>query len=72
MLRWQADQELAALLRRYYQGEAGLWGEIQRHADADLRQRTTSTGPYHLRFLPRPDGYDVLAEPADAYLAGDN
>ena len=28
-LSWQADADLVALLRRYYQGEAALWDAIQ-------------------------------------------
>ena len=38
MLRWPADDELNALIRRYYAGEAGLWETIRQHIDDQLRR----------------------------------
>lgn len=67
-MRWPADDELNALIRRYYAGEAGLWGEIQQHIDDELRRRGVHAGAYHLRLRARPDGgYDVQIDDAEAY-----
>lgn len=69
MLRWPADETLNDLIRRYYRGEAALWADIQSRVDAELRRRKAEGRGYHLRLLRRADGgYDVLAEPADAYV----
>ncbi|HEU5015561.1 MAG TPA: hypothetical protein VFT66_23770 [Roseiflexaceae bacterium] len=69
MLRWQADEMLNDLIRRYYHGEAALWSEIQARVDAELRQRQAEGRGFHMRLLRRADGgYDVLVEPADAYV----
>ncbi len=69
MIRWQADEALNDLIRRYYHGEAALWAEIQAHVDAELRQQQAEGRGYHMRRLRRADGgYDVLVEPADAYV----
>ncbi|NTU77859.1 MAG: hypothetical protein HGA45_00405 [Chloroflexales bacterium] len=65
---WMADADLAAVLRRYYQGEAGLWGEIQARVHADLRAKGLAVAPRHLRFRRVDDGYEVIVEDASAYL----
>ena len=68
MIRWTADEELSALIRTYYAGEAGLWPAIRQRVDEELRQRAISRGAYHIRLLKRADGgYDVLIENAAAY-----
>jgi hypothetical protein len=68
LLRWQADEPLNQLIRRYYSGEAGLWNNIRSLVDAELRRRQVDYGLYHLRLLSRHDGgYDVLIESADDY-----
>jgi hypothetical protein len=68
MLRWTADAELAELIRRYYGGEAGLWGEIRDRVDAELRERQIEHGAHHLRLRKRPDGgYDVQIDDASAW-----
>ena len=65
MLRWQADEALTTLIRRYYAGEAGLWETIRRSVDDELRRRKIDRGHYHVRFRSRGDGgYDVLVEDA--------
>lgn len=67
-MRWPADEELNALIHRYYAGEAGLWGAIQQRVDDELRQRGVQAGAYHLRLRSRPGGgYDVQIDDADAY-----
>ncbi|KPV53831.1 hypothetical protein SE17_07335 [Kouleothrix aurantiaca] len=67
-MRWPATEELNALIRRYYAGEARLWGEIQQHVDDELRRRGVQVGAYHLRLRSRPDGgYDVQIDDAEAY-----
>ena len=69
MLRWQANDTLNDLIRRYYRGEAALWPEIQAHVDVELRQRQAEGRGFHMQLLRRADGcYDVLVEPADAYV----
>jgi hypothetical protein len=67
-LRWEADPTLSALLQRYYQGEAALWPEIQAHVHSELAARKQPLGPRHLRFRRTVQGYEVIIEPADAYL----
>jgi hypothetical protein len=67
-LRWQADPTLTALLRRYYQGEAELWPAIQAHVHGELNARKQPLGPRHLRFRRTAQGYEVIIEPAEAYL----
>ncbi|NWF81634.1 MAG: hypothetical protein HXY37_16560 [Chloroflexi bacterium] len=67
---WQASPELVALLRRYYAGEAGLWGEVQASVHAELLARGLSVMPRHLRFRRNGDGYDVMVEDAEEYLTG--
>jgi hypothetical protein len=66
-LRWKADSELTDLLRRYYQGEAVLWPEIQAYLAVKLRGQGLSMAPRHVRFQRRADGYDVIIEDADGY-----
>jgi hypothetical protein len=67
-LRWQADAELAGLIRRYYTGEMGLWETIRRRVDDELRRQQIDRGLYHLRLLGRGNGnYDVLIEDAADY-----
>jgi hypothetical protein len=67
-LRWQADADLAGLIRRYYTGEMGLWETIRRRVDEELRRQQIDRGTYHLRLLGRGDGgYDVLIEDAADY-----
>jgi hypothetical protein len=69
VLRWPADELLNELIRRYYRGEAALWAAIQAHVDAELRRRNVAGRGFHMRLLRRADGgYDVLVEPADAYV----
>lgn len=65
---WVADAELAALLRRYYRGEAGLWGEVQARVHAELRARGLPVAPRHLRFRRIDDSYEVIVEDAAPYL----
>jgi hypothetical protein len=68
MLRWAADEELNALIRRYYTGEAGLWEAIRQRIDDELRRRKIVSGAYHIRLRHRDDGgYDVLIDDASAY-----
>ncbi len=64
-LIWTADQELAALLRRYYQGEAGLWLTILARVEHELRQRQMPLAPRHVRFRRVADGYLVEITPAE-------
>jgi hypothetical protein len=67
-LRWQADPALAALIKRYYTGEMGLWETIRRRVDDELRRQQIDRGTYHLRLLGRGSGaYDVLIEDAADY-----
>jgi hypothetical protein len=66
-ISWPADAELAALLRRYYRGEAGLWGAIQAMVDAELRARGLPAAPRHLRFRATETGYLVIVEGAEGY-----
>lgn len=67
-MSWQADAELVALLRRYYQGEAGLWPAILSRIDQTLRSRAVAVAPRHVRFRRTDAGYDVIVEGADDYL----
>lgn len=67
-IRWPADAELVALLRRYYQGEAGLWPAIQGLVHTTLRERGLPLAPRHLRFRRTDEGYEVIVEGADEYL----
>jgi hypothetical protein len=65
MLRWPADDDLNALIRRYYTGEAGLWETIRQRIDDELRRRQIEHGAYHIRLRARPDtGYDVQIDDA--------
>ena len=57
-------------LRRYYAGEAGLWGEVQASVHAELLARGLSVMPRHLRFRRNGDGYDVMVEDAEEHLTG--
>lgn len=66
MVCWMADEELTALLRRYYRGEGGLWPTIRDHVAAELRRRGIE-GARHIRFLRRDDGYEVIIEDASGY-----
>lgn len=68
MLRWPADPTLNSLLRRYYQGEAGLWEAIRSQVDDELRHRGVARGAYHIRFFRLDDGvYEVCVEDARGY-----
>ncbi len=69
-LSWQAGPDLVALLRRYYQGEAALWGAIQAAVNAELQARGLQVAPRHLRFRPTATGYLVLLDDAEAYQVG--
>ena len=64
MLRWAADEELNALIRRYYMGEAGLWEAIRQHIDDELRRRGIANGAYHIRLLRRDDDLVTLTDNA--------
>jgi hypothetical protein len=66
-IRWEADAELAALLRRYYRGEAGLWADIQAMVHADLQRRGLPVAPRHLRFRAIETGYLVIIEDAEGH-----
>ncbi|MCU0491761.1 MAG: hypothetical protein MUD01_09250 [Chloroflexaceae bacterium] len=68
MWRWQADDELSALLQCYYSGEAGLWDTIHRMVDEELRQRKLPTSAYHIRFRETSSGFDVIIEDARDYV----
>ena len=63
-IRWQADEGLIELLRRYYQGDAACWPEIQAHIYAELRARGLPEAPRHMRFRLSADGYEVILEDA--------
>lgn len=68
MLRWEADEALSALIARYYGGEAGLWEEIRRAVDAELRRRGLAVTPRHMRLRRlAAGGYEVLLEDAADY-----
>jgi hypothetical protein len=67
MLRWEADYDLVALIRRYYQGEAGLWVEIRACIDDQLRARGVVRGAYHIRLRPAGEGYLVCIDDASGY-----
>lgn len=64
-IRWAAGEELTALLRRYYAGEAEHWPAIQALVHAEFRALDPSIGPRHIRFRRTASGYLVIAEPAD-------
>ncbi len=66
-IRWAADDELVALLRRYYQGEAGLWPAIQARVHDEVRARGLAIGPRHVRFRRTDAGYEVILEGAEGY-----
>ncbi|MDW8404406.1 hypothetical protein [Chloroflexus sp.] len=63
-LTWPADDELCALLRRYYQGDAGLWPEILARVEDELRARQLPPEPRHVRFRRVGDRYVVMITPA--------
>ncbi|WP_322496706.1 hypothetical protein [Chloroflexus sp.] len=65
-LTWPADDELCALLRRYYQGDAGLWPEIIARVEHELRTRQLPLLPRHVRFRRIGNGYVVVVTPAGA------
>jgi hypothetical protein len=65
--RWPAAPDLAALLARYYRGEAGLWGAIQERVTADLHACGLPVAPRHLRFRRTATGYEVIVEGAETY-----
>jgi hypothetical protein len=65
---WAADAELVTLLRRYYQGEAGLWPAIMSRVHETLRAREAPVAPRHVRFRRTDAGYDVIVEGAEDYL----
>jgi hypothetical protein len=66
MLGWPANDDLNALIRRYYAGEAGLWETIRQRIVDELRQRQIEHGAYHIRLRARADtGYDVQIDAAD-------
>lgn len=64
-ISWPAGEQLAELLRRYYQGEAGLWPAIQAHVHAELLGRGEPVGPRHIRFRRTDAGYQVIVEGAE-------
>ncbi|MCL6540819.1 MAG: hypothetical protein K6T87_09610 [Roseiflexus sp.] len=66
MVRWMADEELTALLQRYYGGEGGLWSMIRERIAAELQRRGIE-GARHIRFRRRGDGYEVIIEDASGY-----
>jgi hypothetical protein len=66
-IRWDADADLAALLRRYYRGEAGLWGDIQASVHVELRRQGLHVAPRHMRFRATDAGYLVIIEDAEGY-----
>jgi hypothetical protein len=66
-MRWKADPDLTSLLRRYYQGEAVLWPEIQAHLAMKLRAQGLPIAPRHVRFQRVADGYVVIVEEAEGY-----
>jgi hypothetical protein len=70
MLRWDADEELVALVAHYYRGEAGLWQEIRARVHAELVRRGLPAAPRHIR-LRRLDsgGYEVIVEDAAGYAS---
>ncbi|ACL25938.1 hypothetical protein [Chloroflexus aggregans] len=63
-LTWQADPELCALLRSYYQGEAGRWPTIIACVEQELRARQLPPAPRYVRFRRTNDGYLVEIRPA--------
>lgn len=67
-IQWEADAELASLLRRYYRGEAGLWGEIQARVHADVQRQELPVAPRHMRFRAIATGYLVIIEGAEGYV----
>ncbi|GEM_PF-639007 len=69
-IRWSASPELTALLRRYYNGEAELWGEVQASVHRELMARGLAVFPRHLRFRRTETGYEVMVEDAEEYLTG--
>ncbi|NNJ09383.1 hypothetical protein EKD04_003475 [Chloroflexales bacterium ZM16-3] len=66
-IQWEANEELAGLLCRYYRGEGGLWGEIQAHVHANLQRQGLPVAPRHLRFRATQTGYLVIIEDAEGY-----
>ncbi len=64
-IRWAAGQELTALLRRYYAGEAEHWPAIQALVHAELRAYDQTIGPRHVRFRRTECGYLVIVDAAD-------
>jgi hypothetical protein len=66
-ISWVAGEELAGLLRRYYQGEAGLWPDIQALVHAEIHGRGVPVGPRHIRFRRTEAGYHVLVEGAEGH-----
>jgi hypothetical protein len=64
---WEAGAELAALLRRYYQGEAEHWPAIQALVHGELHERGVPVGPRHIRFRNTGDGYLVIVEGAEGH-----
>ncbi|GIV99013.1 hypothetical protein [Roseiflexus sp.] len=66
MVRWMADEELVALLQRYYSGEGGLWPTIRERVAAELRRRGIE-GARHIRFRRRDDEYEVIIEDASGH-----
>ncbi|NTV63741.1 MAG: hypothetical protein HGA65_09425 [Oscillochloris sp.] len=65
--QWEADAELAGLIRRYYRGEAGLWAAIQARVHADIERQGLPVSPRHLRFRATEIGYLVILEGAEGY-----
>lgn len=64
-ISWTAGEELAGLLRRYYEGEAGLWPRIQARVHAELQERGEPVGPRHIRFRRTDAAYQVIVEGAE-------
>jgi hypothetical protein len=65
--QWEADAELAGLIRRYYRGEAGLWADIQARVHAEIERQGLPVAPRHLRFRATETGYLVILEGAEGY-----
>ncbi len=66
-LTWPANDQLCALLRRYYCGEAGLWAEILACVEQELQTRQLPVAPRHVRFRRTTDGYLVEVRSAEGF-----
>lgn len=66
-ISWTAGEKLTGLLRRYYQGEAELWPDIQALVHAEIHEHGAPVGPRHIRFRRTDSGYQVLVEGAEEH-----